>query len=86
MVDFIEQVRDPRARDLLRRAIDGRGAFRRFKDTLSEFPALQAAWFHLHDIRMERRAIEWLADENLIERAAAERALAERPEPDLTEL
>ena len=82
MRDFIEHIRDPRARDLLERAIDGRGAFRRFKDTLYEFPELQKAWFRFHDIRMERRAILWLADEKLIDRAAAERALAERPEPE----
>ena len=86
MAEFIEHVRDPRARDLLERAIDGRGAFRRFKDTLSEFPELQTAWFRFHDIRTERRAILWLADENLIERAAAERALAERQESGPAEL
>src|SRR5947199_401104 len=34
MADFAEGVSDVRARDLLLRAIAGRGAFRRFKDTL----------------------------------------------------
>ena len=37
MEDFIERVRDPRARDLLSRAIAGRGAFRRFKTRCSIF-------------------------------------------------
>ncbi|MQA76230.1 MAG: hypothetical protein GEU88_18180, partial [Solirubrobacterales bacterium] len=32
MQDFIARVRDPRAREVLTRAIAGRGAFRRFKD------------------------------------------------------
>jgi hypothetical protein len=32
MEDFIASVPDPRARDLLERAIAGRGAFRRFTD------------------------------------------------------
>ena len=83
MEDFAERVPDARARDLLQRAIAGRGAFRRFKDTLLEFPELRKAWFAFHDARMERRAIVWLDDRGLIESTAAERALADRPEPDL---
>lgn len=83
MVDFIALVRDSRARDLLERAIEGRGAFRRFKDTLFEFPELRQAWFRFHDVRLERRAIEWLVDEGLVADEAAGRALAERPDPQL---
>jgi Uncharacterised protein family (UPF0158)/Nucleotidyltransferase domain len=86
MRDFIESVRDPQARDLLDRAIAGRGAFRRFKDTLLDFPELRDAWFRFHDTRFERRAIQWLVDEGLVDEAAGERAIAERPDPDLREL
>lgn len=86
MEDFIGRVRDPRARDLLQRAIEGRGAFRRFKDTLFEFPALRTAWFAFHDARTERRALEWLADEGIVDAAVAERETARRPDPDLPEL
>ncbi|MGH3012856.1 MAG: UPF0158 family protein [Gaiellaceae bacterium] len=86
MQDFIERVRDPRARDLLERAIAGRGAFRRFKDTLLDLPELRDAWFRFHDARLERRAIRWLLDEGLVDEAAAERSLAELPEPELLEL
>ena len=39
MEDFIADVPDRRAADLLVRAIAGRGAFRRFKDTLFGFPS-----------------------------------------------
>lgn len=85
MEDFISQVRDPRARDLLGRAIEGRGAFRRFKDTLYDFPELRQAWFTFHDARMQRLALEWLADEGLVDRAAAEAALPGDPElPELS--
>lgn len=83
MEDFAERAPDPRARDLLLRAIAGRGAFRRFKDTLLEFPGLREAWFEFHDIRMERRALAWLADRQLIAADVAEEALAARTEPDL---
>jgi Uncharacterised protein family (UPF0158)/Nucleotidyltransferase domain len=85
MEDFIAQVRDPRARDLLERAIEGRGAFRRFKDTLFDFPELRKAWFLFHDARMQRRALEWLAGEGVVDRAAAEAAMPGDPElPELS--
>ncbi len=84
MEDFIAQVRDPRARDLLERAIEGRGAFRRFKDALLEFPELRQAWFAFHDARMTRRALDWLVDERLVDPHEAER---EKPQdPALSEV
>lgn len=86
MEEFIGRVRDPRARDLLARAIAGRGAFRRFKDTLFEFPELREAWFGFRDARVQRRAIEWLADEGFVDREQAERAVSERPDPNLPEI
>src|SRR6266542_2151306 len=84
--DFTAAVRDPRARELLERAIAGRGAFRRFKDTLAEFPDLRAAWFKFHDARLERRAVEWLRDAGLISESEAARAVAARPDPDHPEI
>ncbi len=48
MEQFVQLVRDPRARDRLDRALQGRGPFRRFKDTLLEFPGLREAWFRFH--------------------------------------
>lgn len=86
LVDFTDRVRDPRARDLLERAIAGRGAFRRFKDTLFEFPELREAWFRFHDARMERRALGWLADEGFVDEDVVERAIDERPDPEPIQL
>lgn len=77
MVDFTHLVGDERTRDLLFRALDGRGAFRRFKDTLLEFPELRESWFSFHDLRMQRRAIEWLDAAELINGDEAQRALTE---------
>lgn len=82
MEDFVSYVRDPRARDLLERAIVGRGAFRRFKDTLLGFPELRQVWFAFHDARSERRAVEWLVEQELVSPPAAEEALAQRRDPD----
>jgi predicted nucleotidyltransferase len=86
MEDFTARVRDLKAHDLLERAIAGRGAFRRFKDTLFDFPELREAWFRFHDVRMERRALQWLADSGLLDQTAAAQAMQERPDPDLPEL
>ncbi len=81
MEDFAAHVRDVRARDLLERAIVGRGAFRRFKDTLIEMPDLRRAWFAFHDARSERRALEWLVERDLVEPGAAAEAIAARGDP-----
>lgn len=81
MQDFVARVPDRRAADLLSRAIEGRGAFRRFKDTLFEFPELREMWFRFHDVRMRRRAIEWLVDCRLVDDSAAEAALNELDDP-----
>jgi predicted nucleotidyltransferase len=81
--DFVARVPDRRASDMLSRAIEGRGAFRRFKDTLFEFPELREAWFRFHDVRMRRRAIEWLVDHHVVEDAAGEAAMADLPDPPL---
>jgi Uncharacterised protein family (UPF0158) len=86
MQDFINRVRDPQARRRLERAIEGRGAFRRFKDTLLDFPQLREAWFRFHDARTGQRAIQWLAEEGLVDEEVAERAIGERLDPELPEL
>jgi hypothetical protein len=83
--DFVAEVPERRARDLLARAIEGRGAFRRFKDTLFEFPALREAWFTFHDVRMRRRAVEWLRDAGLVEETTAEAAIAGSEDPPVGE-
>jgi predicted nucleotidyltransferase len=86
MEDFIARIGDPRARDLLERAIAGRGAFRRFKDTLFEFPELRSAWFAMRDARANRRAVRWLLDEGLVDERQAEEALGRFADPPLPQL
>lgn len=81
MAQFVAAVHHRRAADLLDRAISGRGAFRRFKDTLVEFPDLRDQWFRYRDARARRRALRWLADEGLVDRAVAERLAAAHPDP-----
>ena len=83
MQEFVGRLTDPRARTSLEQAIGGRGAFRRFKDTLLEFPELRELWFRFHDVRLERHAIHWLVAEGLVDEPEGERALGDRPEPEL---
>jgi hypothetical protein len=68
----------------LLRAIQGKGAFRRFKDRMHEdYLDLLPAWHAFQSSRAKRRAIEWLVDNSLIDQEAAERALARYPDPSL---
>jgi Uncharacterised protein family (UPF0158) len=82
MADFAEAITDERAGRGLGRAIQGKGAFRRFKDELHEdYPGLLPAWYAFRDVRAKRRAVEWLADHSLIDDDAACRFLADHPDP-----
>jgi hypothetical protein len=84
MADFAERVTDERAGRRLARAIQGKGAFRRFKDELhQEYPELLPAWYAFRDARARRRAVDWLADNSLIDDGAATRFREEHPEPDV---
>lgn len=81
IADFVATVTHPRAADLLGRAIAGRGAFRRFKNTLHEFPELRDRWFRFRDARSRRRALHWLAARGLVSADAAEIACTHHPDP-----
>jgi hypothetical protein len=84
MADFAEGISDKRAGQRLARAVRGKGAFRRFKNELYEgHPELLPAWHEFSDIRAERRAVNWLADNALIDRDGAGRLLAEHADPML---
>jgi hypothetical protein len=84
MADFADGITNERAGRRLARAIDGKGAFRRFRAELhEEHPDLLPAWHAFRDARAERRAVEWLADNELIQQNEAERYLATHPDPDL---
>lgn len=60
---FIELMENPPVADRLARAIQGRGAFRRFKDVLSGWPDLLERWYGFSDDRQRGRARAWLAAE-----------------------
>jgi hypothetical protein len=63
MERFIEDLDDEVFAERLARAIVGRGAFRRFSDTLSAHPELITRWHAFSDDRKRGRARSWLAGE-----------------------
>ena len=62
MEDFIATVEEQHLVELLEVAVNGKGAFRRFKDVLARYPEERERWFRFKDERMEQRAQEWLDD------------------------
>jgi len=84
MADFADGITDERAGRRLARAIQGKGAFRRFKDELhEEYPDLLPAWYAFRDTRARRRAVQWLSDNSLIDEGSADRFLAGHLDPAL---
>jgi hypothetical protein len=84
MADFAEGISDDAAGRRLGRALQGRGAFRRFKNELYEHhPELISSWHALRDVRAQRRAVEWLLDHGLIDDHAAYKFAADHPDPAL---
>lgn len=84
MADFADRITDETAGRRLARAIQGKGAFRHFKNELhEEYPHLASVWYAFCDVRAVRRAVEWLVDNNLVDDEAGRRFMAEHPDPDL---
>ena len=60
MERFIPMVEDPDLRTKLTHAIDGKGAFRRFKDVLMAFAADRERWFGFRSERLRTFMEAWL--------------------------
>lgn len=64
MEEFIETIEDVKLYNQLQIAINGRGAFRRFKDTCINFDIIEA-WYKFRDKKYKCIAIEWCNDNNI---------------------
>jgi len=60
MVEFAATVEDGHLSELLELALDGQGAFRRFKDVLARYPEERERWFEFSHRRLRERVEEWL--------------------------
>ena len=65
MAEFAATVGNAHLRDLLEVALNGRGAFRRFKDVLLDYPAERERWFAFRDGQVRAAASEWLAENEI---------------------
>ena len=64
MEQFIETIDDERLYNQLYIAINGRGAFRRFKDTCINFDIIDD-WYKFREEKYKELAIEWCKDNNI---------------------
>jgi len=62
MVEFARSVTNSNLKEKLEIALDGKGAFRRFKNVISDYPDEEKRWFAFKDKRMHEEVIEWLND------------------------
>lgn len=60
MEDFALRQDDERVRERLLDALDRPRPFRRFKDALYEFPAVQEAWYRFEEERLREAVREWI--------------------------
>jgi len=62
MVRFADTVTDPDLRKQFHTALDGRGAFRCFRNVLDDHDSERQRWFVFKDKAMAERVREWLAE------------------------
>ena len=61
MGQFLQEISEPDLRQRIQRTLEGRGAFRRFRDALEHYPHLEDRWLGYRDDRRRGRARAWLA-------------------------
>lgn len=82
MERFAALVTDPQLRERLLIAIDGKGAFRRFKDVLVAYPAERERWFNFRGELLHWAMQKWLEREQLEPAEAPPWGIVEQPPPD----
>ena len=83
MVDFADQISDRVMGKRLSRALEGRGAFGRFKNQIYQHPELIEPWHTMRDTRARLRAVGWLLDQQLIDPEAAQQYFESHRDPQL---
>jgi hypothetical protein len=65
MEQFVVMVDDPALRERLLIAIDGKGAFRRFKDVLLNYPTERERWFNYRAELLHWQIQQWMEREQI---------------------
>ncbi len=63
--DFTKSIDDEALRARMEAAINGKGAFRRFKDILLTIPDERRRWFEFRDQKMRDRIVDWVREKNI---------------------
>jgi hypothetical protein len=63
--EFSKTVEDEPLRERMEAAINGKGAFRRFKDILLTNPEERRRWFEYRDQKMRNRIVEWVLEKGI---------------------
>ena len=84
MEQFVAMVDDPALRERLLISIDGKGAFRRFKDVLLNYPAERERWFNYRADLLHWQMQQWMEREQLEPAEAPPWGTVEQPaKPDV---
>jgi hypothetical protein len=60
MAEFIDTIKDPVLKEQLSNVLNGKGAFRRFKDVLIEYPKERKRWHGYNAKAVKNEIIEWM--------------------------
>lgn len=63
--DFTKSIEDETLRARMEAAINGKGAFRRFKDILLTMPDERRRWFEFRDQKMRDRIVAWIHEKGI---------------------
>lgn len=64
--EFIKSIEDGETKRRMEAAINGKGAFRRFKDILLTLPDERRRWFEYRDQMMRQRIIDWVREQSIV--------------------
>jgi len=65
-LDFVETLPPNPFQEKLKGSLENGKPFRRFQDTLAEEQALRKRWFEFHHEAMQKIALKWLADHDIV--------------------
>ncbi len=60
MIEFVKTVEDEELKNILTKSLEGKGAFRKFKDALINYPRERKRWHGFNAKAVKLEIIEWL--------------------------
>ncbi|MBN1525082.1 MAG: hypothetical protein JW904_11395 [Spirochaetales bacterium] len=65
MEDFVRSLPGSKAKEVLHGVLCQPKPFRRFKDSIGEFPNISSRWLEFHDSRIKEHVVAWLGGHNI---------------------